>query len=51
MEIVPITAEQVDDIVGWAGSLVSDLMPLLIVIFGIAIGAWIIQVIISRFKS
>jgi len=44
--IITLTSENIDDIVDWAGSIVADLMPLLIVIIGIAIGAFIIKVIL-----
>lgn len=45
--IIPLTGENVSEIVGYAGTIISDLMPLLIVIIGIAIGVWIIKVILS----
>lgn len=45
--IITITEENITDIVGWAGDLVGDLMPLLIVIIGIALGAFIIKVILN----
>ena len=44
--IIPLSDEDITAIVGWAGQLVGDLMPLLIVIIGIAIGAFIIKVIL-----
>lgn len=44
--IIEFSSSTVDSIVGWAGSIVGDLMPLLIVIIGIAIGAFIIKVIL-----
>ena len=47
LTIITMTEQNITDIVGWAGSLVSDLMPLLIVIIGIAIGAFIIKVILN----
>jgi len=44
-----LTFEEADitGIVGYAGELVGDLMPLLIVIIGIAIGAYVIRVILN----
>lgn len=51
MLILPFTPDDITAIVGWAGVLVGDLMPLLVVIFGISIGAWVIQIIISRFRG
>jgi len=49
--IITISDADITGIVGWAGTLVGDLMPLLIVIFGISIGAYVIQVIISRLRG
>ena len=45
--IITLTATDTDAIVEWAGTLVGDLMPLLIIIFGITIGAYIIKVILN----
>ncbi len=36
------TANDVNGVVGWAGEVVGDVMPLLIVIIGVAIGVWVI---------
>lgn len=47
LTIIAITEQNITDIVSWAGDLVSDLMPLLVVIIGIAIGAYIIKVILN----
>lgn len=47
LTILTITEANITAIVGWAGDLVSDLMPLLVVIIGIAIGAYIIRVILN----
>lgn len=47
LTIITFTEQNITDIVGWAGSLVGDVMPLLIVIIGIAIGAFIIKVIMN----
>lgn len=47
LSIIPLTGENVSAIVGYAGTIISDLMPLLIVIIGIAIGVWIIKAILS----
>ncbi|GAH91391.1 unnamed protein product [marine sediment metagenome] len=49
--IITITDANITAIVGWAGTLVADLMPLLIVIIGISIGAFVIRVIIGRFQG
>lgn len=51
MLIITFTDANITAIVGWAGTLVGDLMPLLIVIFGISIGAYVIQVIVSRLRG
>lgn len=40
-----ITATDTTAILGRAGELVSDLMPLLVIIFGIAIGIWVVSAI------
>lgn len=47
LTIITMTEQNITDIVGWAGSLIGDLMPLLVVIIGIAIGAFIIKVILN----
>lgn len=47
LTIITMTEQNITDIVGWAGSLVGDLMPLLVVIIGLAIGAFIIKVILN----
>lgn len=47
LTIITITEANITAIVGWAGSLVSDLMPLLVVIIGIAIGGFVIKVILN----
>lgn len=49
--IITLTDQNITDIVGWAGTIVGDLMPLLIVIIGIAIGAYIISVVITRLRG
>jgi len=45
--IITITEANITAIVGWAGSLIGDLMPLLVVVIGISIGAFIIRVILN----
>lgn len=45
--ILTISEQNIADIVGYAGTLVGDLMPLLIVIIGIAIGGYVIRVILN----
>jgi len=45
--ILTISEQNITDIVGYAGTLVGDLMPLLIVIIGIAIGGYVIKVILN----
>lgn len=47
LTIITMTEQNITDIVGWAGDLIGDLMPLLVVIIGIAIGAYVIRVIIN----
>lgn len=42
-----IAAEDITAIVGYAGDLVADFMPLLVVFVGIAIAAYIIRLIMS----
>lgn len=47
LTIITMTEQNITDIVGWAGSLIGDLMPLLVVIIGISIGAFILKVILT----
>lgn len=47
LTIITMTEQNITDIVGWAGDLIGDLMPLLVVIIGIAIGAYVIKVILN----
>lgn len=47
LTIITITEENITAIVGWAGDLISDLMPLLVVVIGITIGAYVIKVILN----
>ncbi len=35
----------VDDIMAWASEILSDLMPLVVVILGISIGLWVFRVL------
>jgi hypothetical protein len=42
-----IAAEDITSITGYAGDLVSDFMPLLVVFVGIAIGVYIIRVVLN----
>lgn len=51
LTIITITEENITAIVGWAGSLIGDLMPLLVVIIGISIGAYIIRAIIMNMRG
>lgn len=51
MLILPFTTDDITAIVNWAGTLVGDVMPLLVVIIGISIGAWVISIIIGRFRG
>jgi hypothetical protein len=46
LTIISFSEQNITDVVGWAGSLVGDLMPLLVVIIGIAIGGYVIKVIL-----
>lgn len=47
LTIITMTEQNITDIVGWAGTLVADLMPLLVVIIGLSIGAFIIKLIMN----
>ena len=47
LSIITMTEQNITDIVGWAGTLIGDLMPLLVVIIGISIGAFIIKLIMG----
>jgi len=47
LTIITMTEQNITDIVGWAGSLIGDLMPLLVVIIGISIGAFVLKVILN----
>jgi len=42
-----ITSEDVASTTAYAGNLVSDLMPLLVVVLGILIGLFIVKVIVG----
>jgi len=44
--IVPLTSDDMTSVLGYAGDLIGDLMPLLVVIIGISIGAYVIKVIL-----
>ena len=48
ISIITLATSDMTAILGYAGSLVSDLMPLLVVIIGIGIGMWIISYFIKR---
>lgn len=37
----------ISDILGVVGDLVGDLMPLIVLILGITIGLWVIQIIVN----
>lgn len=43
-----ISAGDITSITGYAGNLVADFMPLLVVFVGIAIGVYIVRVILHR---
>jgi len=45
--MITFSEANIASIVGWAGEIVSDVMPLLVVIIGIAIGAFIIKVVLN----
>lgn len=47
LTIITMTEADITAIVGWAGDLVGDVMPLLVVIIGIAIGGYVIKVILN----
>lgn len=47
LPIITFDASSTQDVVDWAGTIVGDLMPLLVIIIGLAIGAWIIRAIIQ----
>lgn len=51
LSIITITQDNVDDVLGYAGTLVGDLMPLIVVFLGIAIGAYLINVVITRIRG
>lgn len=46
LSIITFSASDTEAIINQAGELVGDLMPLLIIIIGISIGAYIIRVIL-----
>lgn len=45
--IIDFNASSTAEVVNWAGTIVGDLMPLLVIIIGLAIGAWVIRAIIQ----
>lgn len=47
LTIITMTEQNITDMVGWATTLIGDLMPLLIVIIGISLGAFILKVILT----
>lgn len=47
LSIITITEGNMTDIVAYAGELVGDVMPLLVVIIGIAIGGYVIRIILN----
>ena len=47
LTIITITEQNITDIMAWAGDLVGDLMPFLVIILGISIGAFIIRTILN----
>lgn len=47
LSLIAFSEQNITDIVAWAGDIVGGLMPLLIVILGIAIGAFVVKVILN----
>lgn len=47
LTIITISEANITAIVGYAGELVGDLMPLLVVIIGIAIGGYVLRIILN----
>ncbi|GAH94207.1 unnamed protein product [marine sediment metagenome] len=47
LSIITFTDADVSSTVAWASMLVGDLMPLLVLIFGIAVGGFVISVILK----
>lgn len=45
--MITFTEGNITAIIGYAGELVGDLMPLLIVIIGIAIGGYVLRIILN----
>lgn len=48
LTIIPLETEDITAILAYAGTLVSDLMPLIIIIIGISIGMWVISYFLKR---
>lgn len=48
MFLVPFTPGDIEGMLGYVGELVSDFMPIIGIIFGIAIGFWVIERILHR---
>ncbi len=46
--IFELTGESTASIVGWAGQLISNVMPLLVIVLGIGIGLWILDHFLHR---
>lgn len=46
--IITLATSDMSGILGYAGELVGDFMPLLIVVIGISIGLWVINAILHR---
>ncbi len=46
--IFELTPTTTDNILAYAGQLISDAMPLLVIILGIGIGLWVIGYFIRR---
>lgn len=46
--IFEFTTSSVASIVGWTGELISNVMPILVIILGIGIGLWILDHFLHR---
>lgn len=45
--IIEFSEANIESVVSWAGDLISGVMPLLVVIIGVSIGAYIIKVVLN----
>lgn len=48
LSIINLSTNDINGIVGWAGTLVGDLMPLIIIVIGISIGIWVVTSFLRR---